>query len=300
MFNRVVHNPGFAGHHLASNFTFASRSQWVGLEGNPNTFAFTFSKPWYRGRGNIGAYALGDRIGPFSSVTVKAAYNYKWQPGGEGGNALQIGLALGVIQTSLDGSNWRPPQTLAAADPVLIQGAGSATTFDIDFGVTYLAPDDKYYIGLALNHLTEPSLSALTENNSSMTRKSRGMNLMAGYRFNIRRGISLMPSILMRSTSLQPALTQMDIGGTFTVSPMVFGITYRIPNTAVYVPNAVAAIIGFQASKKLFVAYSYDYTTSALGAAVSGSHEIVISYTLERIFRLFPANLSPSEKRDFR
>ena len=42
--------------------------------------------------------------------------------------------------------------------------------------------------------------------------------------------------------------------------------------------DAVAAIIGFQATQQFKVGYSYDFTLSKLQKYNSGSHEIMLNY----------------------
>ena len=45
MFNRQVLNPAFAGAMGSTNLTTAGRSQWVGIDGHPNTFSLSFNMP---------------------------------------------------------------------------------------------------------------------------------------------------------------------------------------------------------------------------------------------------------------
>lgn len=289
MFNRLLISPGFAGHHQATNFTFAGRTQWVGIEGNPTTFSLGFSKPTPKLRGAIGAYVLGDQIGPFSNVEAKLAYAYQFKLN-ENEDYVQIGLSGGLLYRSLDGTNWRTPQNIS--DPVLINAVVNAVVPDLGFGVVYVGHDitrsEKYYLALGVNHLLEPALTELTT--TGRTQVSRQINFSGGYRFDLARQVSLQPSMLFR---LAGAQWQVDLNANLVVSPMVFGLSYRLQ-------DAVAAIVGFQASSRLFVAYSYDYTTSRLGPATSGSHEIVVSYTLPRFFRFTPTNYGVKYKRDRR
>jgi hypothetical protein len=65
---------------------------------------------------------------------------------------------------------------------------------------------------------------------------------------------------------------------------MVFGLSYRgIGNT-----SAASALVGFNATKNLFIAYSYDYIISDIGGFSTGSHELVISYTIITSAKLKP------------
>jgi type IX secretion system PorP/SprF family membrane protein len=289
MFNRNLISPGFAGYHGATNFTFAGRTQWVGLEGHPTSFSFAYSNPAPKLRGAIGAYLIGDKIGPFAGVELKGVYAYRFTLN-QREDYVQIGLNAGILYRSLDGTNFRPPQSIT--DPVLSNAVRNDLVPDLGFGIALVGNDaglaEKYYVGLGIQHLLEPALPSLTT--SGDTRILRQINLTGGYRFDLARRISFQPSVLFR---LAGAQWQVDLNANLTVSPMVFGLSYRLD-------DAVSALVGFQASSRLFLAYSYDYTTSRLGPATSGSHEIIISYTLPRFFRFTPPDYGPKYKRERR
>lgn len=291
MFNRVVANPAFAGYHGASNFTFAGRSQWVGIDGAPNTAALTFSKPWYRAHGAIGGYAIADRIGPFSATNVKLAYAYNLELNPYTKTALQFGVGAGLLYNTLDAASLRFPQTVI--DNAAPNGTATSVAPSIDVGVTLLAPDDRYYVGIGMTHVNQPALTGFS--NTSRTNMPRTLGITGGYRFPLDQSgkATLMPSIFVRIPAVNFSQTQVDLNMNLNVNPMVFGVSYRFQ-------DAVAAILGLKASKYLFVAYSYDYTLSRLGASLSGTHEIVISYTLDRVIRFGAPDNSPRDKKDFR
>jgi len=286
MFNKFMLNPAFAGTQGATNITGVGRSQWVGIDGQPNTFGVSANAPVYPIRGGVGGYVMGDIIGPFRTVTLKAAYAYK-QPLGQSGLALNIGIGVGFFNKTLDGTNWRYG---GPTDPTLFNRQVSSTNVDLGAGLALTLPNDKLWVGFAADHLTEPRLSQFTTTKN--TRLARSFNFMAGYKFNLNRTgtMSLVPSTNVRLTYPN---VQADVNLNFNVSPMVFGLSYRMLSD-------VVALIGFNATKSLFVAYSYDYNHTALGAATSGSHEVIISYTFPSIYKIYPPDLGVRDKRTFR
>jgi len=288
MFNRLVLNPAYAGTAGGTQLTAVGRSQWVGIDGHPVTFTASGSTPVYALRGALGGYIMHDRIGPFTATTLRAAYAFRI-PLGESGNAIQIGINPGLAFRNLDGTQWRLDPS-NPTDPALPVGTYNQTQFTLGAGATFTMADDKLWVGIAADHLTEPALSNFTSTGSSKI--ARSFNLTAGYKFylNQARSMSLVPSTMLKLTGPQ---FQADFNLNFNVSPMVFGVSYRLN-------DAIIGIMGFNATKELFVGYSYDYTLSGLGQATSGSHEVVISYTFPPVFKLRPPDLGVRDKKSFR
>jgi len=284
MFNRQVLNPGFAGSFGSWNFTFGGRSQWVGIDGHPNTFTLTGHTYVPLIRGGVGGQVIGDYIGPFQTIDAKVYYAFHL-PLGERGTKLQFGVAGGLLYKLLDGTNWRPPQT--NNDPILVNAVTSATRPDVSAGIYLNGAEDRYYLGISGLHLIEPSFSALTQGGKGELRIVRHFNLMGGYQFRFSHTTSLTPSMLIKMAGSQ---LQYDLNMNFTVSPLIFGATYRWK-------DAIVGIVGFQISERLFAAYSYDYTLSGLAPATSGTHEIVISYTFPPVLKLYPPDLGVRDKK---
>ncbi|GIV43081.1 MAG: membrane protein [Bacteroidia bacterium] len=283
MFNRQVLNPAYAGSNPFS-ITTAGRSQWVGIDGHPNTFTVSASAPIQLLRGGIGGYIMADKIGPLSTVAAKFAYAFKL-PVGSNGASLHLGLEGGILQKSLDGTNWRPEMM---GDLTLLNQNISLTKGDLSTGIYFTLPDDKFYVGVAGAHLLEPKLDAFTQTKNS--RVSRGIGLMTGYRFDLNDRVSLTPSFYGKMTKNQ---MQMDFNANVDIKPMVFGVSYRLRDSFI-------GIVGFHVTESLFTAYSYDYTVSGLGAGTSGSHELVLTYTFPTVVKYYPPDLGTRDKRRFR
>jgi type IX secretion system PorP/SprF family membrane protein len=97
MFNRMVLNPAYAGARGALNLTAVGRSQWVGIDGHPNTFTLSGDAGVNALHGGVGAHLMYDEIGPIQTIGLKAAYAFRFDFGKERGEgpALQIGLSPG-------------------------------------------------------------------------------------------------------------------------------------------------------------------------------------------------------------
>ena len=60
-----------------------------------------------------------------------------------------------------------------------------------------------------------------------------------------------------------------------------FGAGYRGFNNQSM--DAAIGTVGIRISENLSVGYSYDYTTSALGGAENGSHEVLLNYRVNLV-----------------
>lgn len=289
MFNKQVMNPAYAGGAGAMQLVGAARSQWVGIDGHPNTFTLSFNAPVSLLRGGLGVHLTHDVIGPFSTTFLRGSYAFHLPIGGNGAQ-LQLGIAPGFYFKQLNTENFRAAEGVSN-DPVLRdlqQRVLRQNSFDLGAGVFFQVPTkrirdgfEKAYIGLFADHLLEPELDEFS--GTGETKLARSFQLMAGYRFGDG-PVSFMPNAYFRMAASQ---MQVDLVGNLHVYPMVVGLGYRgLTNV-----SDAMLLLGFHASSRLFAAYSYDYTLSALNVASSGSHELVVSYLFPQVARIYPPNL---------
>ena len=293
MFNRQVLNPAYVGAPGAPQLTFCSRTQWVGIDGHPTTFTLSGNMPVPFLRGGLGLHILNDAIGPFSTTGIRLAYAFKI-PIGSNGAALQLGINPGIYLRQLDATNFRAAQ--AETDPRLrdlFAQRVNQNNFDIGAGVYFHMPSrtprndvDKFYAGISLDHLTEPTMDKWSGGASgSPTNIDRHLMIMAGYRFG-NGAVCFVPNIFYKM-ALGSSQMQLDLVGNLHVKPMVFGIGYRGLRNA----SEFMGLMGFHANQRLFLAYSYDYTISGLSVATSGSHEVIVQYTFPKVTRFYPPDL---------
>lgn len=290
MFNRQVMNPGFVGSVGATQITFCSRTQWVGIDGHPTTFTLGVHTPVPFLRGGLGLHLVNDAIGPFSTTGIRLAYAFRI-PIGSNGAALQLGINPGIYLRQLDATNFRTGSQSVQDDPALknlFNNRVNQNTFDLGAGVYFHVPSrdsrndiDRFYAGISLDHLLEPTL----DNFGEKTNINRHLMFMGGYRFGSG-AISFVPNLFYK-WALGTEQMQLDIVGNLHVKPMVFGIGYRGLRNV----SELMALMGFHANQRLFIAYSYDYTISGLSVATSGSHEVIVQYTFPKVVRFYPPDL---------
>ena len=138
----------------------------------------------------------------------------------------------------------------------------------------------KYFnIGVSCLHILQPSVEFSSEGSESSsddatykTTLPRQTYFMADGNIPLKNSLfSLQPSLLVRTdfSNFSAEVTMRATYNTF----ISFGLGYRYK-------DAVSAMVAAE-FKNFFIGYSYDYPTSAISKASSGSHEIVAGYMVK-------------------
>lgn len=261
-------NPGFGGLSDGVNVMGIYRDQWTGfkdMEGNavaPNTMLFSGDMPIPLLRGGASLAIMKDQIGFEDNINVNMGYSFHLDLGG---GTLGIGLALNMINRSVDFDKFIPT---VDNDPMLPKGEQDAMLVDANFGLFWQIPE-TFYVGLSATNLFESKgkelLSSATSSASFVG--DRTFYLMAGYEYQFNNPVfKLLPSMCIMSDI---ASTQFNIGTKLLYNNKVWGgINYRFQ-------ESIAAMVGFK-FKDIQISYSYDINT--MGLSVQGSHEICVSY----------------------
>ncbi len=77
MFNKMVHNPAYAGSFESPELTAVFRRQWAGLEGSPQTILLSYTQPILRNRVGIGGNLSRTSIGINRMITLDIDYAYR-------------------------------------------------------------------------------------------------------------------------------------------------------------------------------------------------------------------------------
>ncbi|MFQ5447977.1 MAG: PorP/SprF family type IX secretion system membrane protein, partial [Saprospiraceae bacterium] len=206
MFNKYAFNPAYAGMDNSLSITGVYRNQWVGLEGSPETQNLNAHMPLYIAGGGAGVGVESETIGSWKQTAFQVSYAYQ-MPFREG--VLSLGLSGGLIQRQLDGSRVKTPGTIFDdegnpidhQDVLLTTGklSGAAPTFHA--GAWYQG--QRIEAGVSATNLLENEIGL-----SSLTFKpERTLYFYLGYHFDLNTGITISPSVLVKSDARQ---TQMD------------------------------------------------------------------------------------------
>ena len=271
-------NPGFGGLSDGVNVMGIYRDQWAGWGnvktldennqpittsiGTPKTMLISGDMPIPLLKGGASLSIMSDKIGFEDNINVNMGYSFHMDLGS---GTLGVGLALNMINRSVDFSKFRPT---VENDPILPKGEESAMLVDANFGLFWQIPE-TFYIGVSATNLFESKSKELLASSTSSVSfvGDRTFYLMAGYEYQFNNPLfKLLPSVLVMSDI---ASTQFNAGAKLLYNNKVWGgINYRYQ-------ESVAAMVGFKFND-IQISYSYDVNT--MGLAVKGSHEVCISY----------------------
>jgi type IX secretion system PorP/SprF family membrane protein len=261
MFNDFYFNPGVAGSRPAISTLLASRYQWVNIPENasPRTTCFSIHAPVEFLRGGLGLLVIQDQEFFNKSTNVRLNYAFRIPL-----RTFSIGIGLygGMIQTSLDGTKFRPENP---NDPLLVATNVQANAFDIGTGINFQST--RWFVNFALNRLNEPKLSY--NNTGSSITYVRNLFASAGYQILLNKYWRLTPSILFKSNSF---VSQIDYNLTLSLGSRVWlGAGFSQG-------DGIVGLVGYRMRNGVRFGYSFTEHIGDLGGLSNGSHEVFLGY----------------------
>jgi type IX secretion system PorP/SprF family membrane protein len=262
MYNTIAVNPAYAGSRETVNIFGLYRTQWVGLEGAPQTLNFSVNAPIGKNLG-LGVSVVSDKIGPQSkndfaidfSYSIPVSETYKLSFGIKASGSL-----LNVDYTKLSYDN--------ASDAMFQNNIDNKFLPNIGAGI-YLH-SDKGYVGFSAPYIIENKY--YDKSTTFIAAEKIHFYGIAGYVFDLSPSLKFKPSVLTKVVEGSPL--QVDLSGNFLIlDKFTAGIAYRWD-------SAFSGLLGFQATDSWFIGYAYDRETTKLANYNSGSHEIFLRYEL--------------------
>ena len=129
--NPYLNNPAYAG-LKGNNIFLLNRSQWVGVEGKPETILGTIDGLLQNGKVGYGALIYNDVVNILGKTGIFGTYSYKISL--PKSSILSLGFSLGFEQNCIlfDRVKAEVPMEIT-----LIDNASQKTNFDANFGVSY-------------------------------------------------------------------------------------------------------------------------------------------------------------------
>ncbi|WP_166922031.1 PorP/SprF family type IX secretion system membrane protein [Flavobacterium poyangense] len=262
MYNTLSVNSAYAGSAGHLTITGIYRTQWVGLEGAPNTQSFTLDSPVGKNVG-LGLSIVNDEIGPSEeqyvdlnfSYSIKASDTYKLSFGVKGGGRV---LNIDWSKGSFKDNDVQFQQNIQNKFLPVV-GAG-----------IYLH-SEKSYLGLSVpNFLTDERYDDVQE---GLADERMHLFLIGGWVFDLSPSVKFKPAFLTKYVSGAPVIVDLSANFMFN-DKFRLGASYRTG-------DSFSALAGFQITPQLLVGYTYDYTTTELQKFSSGSHEIMLRFELK-------------------
>lgn len=274
----TLYNPARTGDTDFIRIRGGARLQWLGITNAPKSFVATGDMPWkiMEKRIGMGVTLSQESIGLFSNLLINAqgSYKLKFLKGN-----LSLGFGIGYYNSRFKGSEVYIPgedDYHESTDPSIPTQDLSGNSVDISLGINY--SHKLFYVGISALHLLSPKVNLTLEGNESadaqqyQTELPRTVYFEGGSNIAIRNTLfEVQPSLLV-ATDFNTFSADISLRATYNKF-IIAGIGYRWN-------DAVSVMIGAN-YRNFFLGYAFDYSTSALARASSGSHEIVAGYQLK-------------------
>ena len=295
-------NPGFTGASGYTRFGINYRNQWPNLEASFNTFSFYADHYLPNANSGIGMIITSDKegIAGLNSTNIGLSYAYQlkitdnliFSPGVQFNyfmrSANWADLVFADQINPITGEIFGP-----TGDPVIINTTGDQVNF-LDISVGGVFYTRTLFLGVALQHITEPNQSFIDDGESILPQR---LTVHGGLKIKIGEGPlrkDLTYSRAERSITpvfqykKQGQFSQVDLGAYIHLEPVNFGLQYRgIPFSSFEAtdgttfPNNEALVFILGVTTNSFnIGYSYDYTLSELSPSSGGAHEFSMTYFL--------------------
>ena len=264
MYNMNIINPAYTGSTEGLAVGALYRSQWVGLDGGPETFTFNIHSPVGK-RVGLGLSVISDQIGPVKETNAYVDFSYTIPVGtmtklafGVKGGFIFHDIGIGESQITL----------IDQGDP-FFASAINETTPNIGAGAYFYKPS-KYYISVSIpNILNGVHLDA---NGTKIGSESEHFFAAAGYVFDLSENFKLKPHTLIKYAFDAPVSYDIN-ANVFMFDVVEVGVGYRLE-------DSFSGMINFQVMDNLRIGYAYDAIQSDLDIVTSSSHEIFINFDL--------------------
>jgi len=295
--NPVYLNPAYSGSMKVPRAGVQYRNQWPAYNNAYSTYFATFDTYLPKIKSGIGVLIYNDVQGDgiYTESSFKFIYskeiklNREWTmygsiSAGAQMNALNFGRLVFADQL----------------DPIYGQNQPSAETVPDnnnrifpDFGTGVLFFNDKYFFGLAADHLSEPNQSIYTEYPHHIPRKYTAhfeVNLPWFIPGHWRKYVKLNPNVIVQSQGKELNMTYGIYANRKSFS---LGMWNRLTTRKSADVILMAGFVG----KQLKTAISYDLNVTGVGLRSHGAVELSISYLLRNPGKksIFPFYEIPGE-----
>lgn len=258
MFNTLSVNSAYAGSRGHLSVTALHRTQWVGIDGAPQTQSLTVESPIGKNLG-LGVAFVHDKLGPSRELFFDANLSYTLKLNDK--SRLSFGMKGGgrLLNVDLfDGFQNQPD--VASINNKFLPTIGA--------GIYWR--NNKTYLGLSVpNFLTDRHFD---RNVNAVSAERLHYFIIGGKVFDLSDNVKFKPAFLGKFVSGAPAIVDLSANFMFHKTLRV-GVAYRWD-------DSFSGLLGINISPRLLLGYAYDATTTRLGDFNSGTHEVMLRYEL--------------------
>ncbi len=265
MFNKLVVNPAYAGSQEIFSVDLLNRTQWVGIDGAPQTLTFGAHTAMRNRKVGLGLFGYRDVLGPQINQGLMGTYAYRLI---FANSTFSFGLQGGIKYFNIDWDQIRVKHEDSYFYPQEVQ----KITPDFNLGLYFQSP--RFFAGVSSKQLLENEygMIKMPDGSTSFSRLLRHFYLMTGAVFPMDEKIIFRPSLLAKYVKNAPLQVDLNASVLFGNALWV-GASYRTE-------KALAFMAGFQITPRIRLGYSYDIYLNELQAFNYGSHEIRLGFDL--------------------
>ena len=261
MYNMNVINPAYAGSTETVSIGALYRSQWVGLEGAPNTGTLSIHSP-IGNRVGLGFSLINDEIGPVNETNAYVDFSYTLPLGA---TKLAFGLKAGATFHNIGLVNL---DLIDSGDLFFSENVDELTP-NVGAGVYFYKPN-KYYISASMPNILNGT--HLDLNGRKIGSETEHFFAAAGYVFDLSENFKLKPHALAKLAFDAPVSYDVNLN-LFMYNVVEIGAGYRLE-------DSFSGMINFMVSPNLRIGYAYDSIQSDLDVVTNSSHEIFINFDI--------------------
>ncbi|KAF2506968.1 type IX secretion system membrane protein PorP/SprF [Flavobacterium zhairuonense] len=263
MYNTMTVNSAYAGSLGHLTVTGLIRTQWVGIDGAPDTQSFSLDTPIAKNLG-LGISIVNEEIGPMEEQYLDANFSYTIQSGQT--HKLSFGIKGGGRVLNID---WTKG---SHRDPDVQFRENITNKFLPVVGAGLYWHGERDYIGLSVPNFLTRERYNYDDIADDLINERMHLYLIGGIVFDLSAHTKFKPAAMVKYVAGAPLIA--DISANFMFNDAItLGVSYRTS-------DSVSAIAGLQISPMFMVGYAYDYTLTDLQNYNSGTHEIVLRFEL--------------------
>lgn len=269
MYNTMSVNAAYAGQRDVLSATLLYRTQWVGIDGAPQTITFGVHSPLRNERIGLGLNIVSDQLGPAQETSIDVNMSYTIPVNESGDLELSFGLkgGLHILDTDWTKGVFQNNDNLFNENINLISPT---------LGAALYLHSQKWYVGASVPNVI--NTEHYDDFQESISTERPHYFLIGGYVFDLSDNTKLKPSFLVKGVTGAPVIADLSVNALFN-DQFTLGLAYRWD-------DSVSGLAGFQISSGLFIGYAYDATTTGLNNYNSGTHEIMLRFELQQISKV--------------
>jgi len=278
LFNGLILNPAYAGYQDELSLNTTYRSQWVGIPQAPKSFSLSADLPLIQDKLSGGLLIVKDQLGAQENQQAEIDLSYRVRLGNS--ENLQFGVGGNINQNAIN------PNLLVLLVPETVTSKYLQNTVfgNLRFGLYWY--NSKNYAGLSVNDLRNITVDP----GNLYIGIHPNYYLTAGNLSPFSTSIQIKSSFLIQEDFINP--TNLDLNLFLLFSEKIwFGLSYRTEFNIIKtnnLPNNLASKNSLSGSIQIFspgnwrFGYAYDYSLNQLSSVSQGSHEVSISYHLNK------------------